>query len=34
MQVIANSPTELAAVIRTQIQDRKKLIETAKIELH
>jgi len=33
MQVVANSPTELAAVIRTQIQDRKKLIEAAKIEL-
>ena len=33
MQVIANSPAELATVIRTQIQDRKKLIETAKIEL-
>lgn len=33
MQVIANSPAELTAVIRTQIQDRKKLIDTAKIEL-
>ncbi len=33
MQVIANSPTELATVIRTQIADRKKLIETAKIQL-
>jgi tripartite-type tricarboxylate transporter receptor subunit TctC len=33
MQVVANSPAELAAVIRKQIADRKKLIEAAKIEL-
>jgi tripartite-type tricarboxylate transporter receptor subunit TctC len=33
MQVVAGSPAELATVIRTQIADRKKLIESAKIEL-
>jgi tripartite-type tricarboxylate transporter receptor subunit TctC len=33
MQVIANTPAELTAVIQKQIQDRKKLIEAAKIEL-
>lgn len=33
MEVIANSPDELTAVIRNQIEDRRKLIETAKIEL-
>ena len=34
MDVIANTPDELAAVIRGQIEDRRKLIEAAKIELH
>src|SRR5215210_535971 len=33
MDVIANTPEELAAVIRDQIEDRRKLIEAAKIEL-
>jgi tripartite-type tricarboxylate transporter receptor subunit TctC len=33
MDVIANTPNELAAVIRGQIEDRRKLIEAAKIEL-
>jgi tripartite-type tricarboxylate transporter receptor subunit TctC len=33
MDVIANTPDELAAVIRGQIEDRRKLIEAAKIEL-
>lgn len=33
MQVVANSPTELATVIRTQIEARRKLIDAAKIEL-
>jgi len=33
MTVIANTPDELAAVIRNQIEDRRKLIEAAKIEL-
>jgi len=33
MDVIANTPDELAAVIRSQIEDRRKLIEAAKIEL-
>lgn len=33
MHVIAKSPTELAAVIRTQIQDRRKLIDAARREL-
>jgi tripartite-type tricarboxylate transporter receptor subunit TctC len=33
MDVIANTPVELAAVIRGQIEDRRKLIEAAKIEL-
>lgn len=33
MEVVANSPDELAAIIRGQIEDRRKLIEAAKIEL-
>jgi len=33
MEVVANTPDELAAVIRSQIEDRRKLIEAAKIEL-
>ena len=33
MDVIANTPDELAAVIRDQIENRRKLIEAAKIEL-
>ena len=33
MNVIANTPAELAAVIRNQIEDRRKLIEAAKIEM-
>lgn len=33
MQVVANSPAELTAVIRKQIRERKELIEAAKIEL-
>ena len=33
MDVIANTPDELIAVIRSQIEDRRKLIEAARIEL-
>lgn len=33
MDVIGNTPDELAAVIQGQIEDRRKLIEAAKIEL-
>jgi tripartite-type tricarboxylate transporter receptor subunit TctC len=33
MNVIANTPDELAAVIRNQIEERRKLIEAAKIEM-
>ena len=33
MEVVANTPDELAAVIRNQIEDRRKLIAAAKIEL-
>jgi tripartite-type tricarboxylate transporter receptor subunit TctC len=33
MQVVANTPAQLTAVIQKQIQDRKILIEAAKIEL-
>jgi tripartite-type tricarboxylate transporter receptor subunit TctC len=33
MNVIGNTPDEFTDLIRTQIEDRRKLIETAKIEL-